>query len=35
MEPMRYDPATWLPDPRLRARIAASMAWPARRWPRR
>ncbi len=22
MEPMRYDPATWLPDPRLRARIA-------------
>jgi SAM-dependent methyltransferase len=21
MEPMRYDPATWLPDPRLRARI--------------
>jgi SAM-dependent methyltransferase len=23
MEPMRYDPATWLPDPRLRARVAA------------
>jgi SAM-dependent methyltransferase len=22
MEPMRYDPATWLPDPRLRARAA-------------
>jgi SAM-dependent methyltransferase len=21
MEPMRYDPATWLPDPKLRARI--------------
>ncbi|MBN9562919.1 MAG: methyltransferase [Alphaproteobacteria bacterium] len=23
MEPMRYDPATWLPDPKLRARAAA------------
>jgi SAM-dependent methyltransferase len=23
MEPMRYDPSTWLPDPRLRARAAA------------
>lgn len=23
MEPMRYDPATWAPDPKLRARIAA------------
>jgi SAM-dependent methyltransferase len=23
MEPMRYDPATWLPDPRLRAKAAA------------
>ena len=23
MEPMRYDPATWLPDPKLRGRIAA------------
>ena len=23
MEPLRYDPATWLPDPKLRARAAA------------
>ena len=23
LEPMRYDPATWLPDPKLRARAAA------------
>lgn len=23
MEPMRYDPATWLPDPKLRARVAS------------
>jgi SAM-dependent methyltransferase len=26
MEPMRYDPATWLPDPKLRARAASLSA---------
>ena len=36
MEPMRYDPATYLPDPRLRARIGRrSTRSGARRWPRR
>jgi SAM-dependent methyltransferase len=43
MEPMRYDPATWLPEPKLRARAAAlgpteqaalaeALTAPASRW---